>query len=83
MHGGCGHNPAFEYVEFSNDLNDLDEFWCMSNCKNFIIANSTFSWWAAWLNENRNKKVVAPHYGKWSGDYYPKEWKLMKATMDT
>lgn len=51
----------------------------MSLCKHNIITNSTFSWWAAWLNNNTNKIIIAPQ--QWfadisinSQDIIPQEW---------
>lgn len=79
----CKENLNFGlYTEFVKP--DLDrpevDIHLMSKCKHNIIANSSFSWWGAWLNKNHSKVVVAPR--KWfsnsekydSGDIVPERW---------
>lgn len=41
-------------------LSDLEEFFLMSKCKNNIIANSTYSWWAAFLNSSAENIIISP-----------------------
>ena len=74
-----GHKYIF--VEGNKDYEDL---YLMSMCHHNIVANSSFSWWGAWLNENENKKVIAPR--NWFGpaashldtkDIYCKNWKIL------
>lgn len=68
----------FTFIENEPDYIDM---YMMSICHNHIIANSSFSWWGAWLNTYNDKIVVAPN--KWFGpakgdintkDLIPEEW---------
>lgn len=67
----CEENIKFNYpTMFVGDeyvgKKDEGHLALMSACRNFVITNSSFSWWAAWLSENKNKIVVCPK--QWFGD---------------
>lgn len=64
----------FEIVELNDNNNsDIEEMYLMSLCKNNINANSSFSWWAAFLNENEGKIVINPER-PWNPEMIPSQW---------
>jgi len=76
----CKENLKNDKCYFIENEKDYVELYLMSICNNNIICNSSFSWWGAWMNENKNKKVMGPK--KWFGpaithssdDIIPEEW---------
>lgn len=75
------HFQCLPNAFFSDNFIDIADLCLMSQCDNFIIANSSFSFWGAWLGEKKGTKVVrtAHHFaGKLANnsisDLYPERW---------
>ena len=59
---------SLKNVQFSENKDDWEDIILMSTCRDNVIANSSFSWWGAWLNTNNSKTVIAP--SRWFGPAY-------------
>lgn len=63
----CKENLNYDNLIFSNGHTNFD-LCLQSKCNHHIISNSTFSWWGAWLGENKNKQIIAPK--RWFNDNF-------------
>ncbi len=76
----CKETFTGSNISFSNNRSDLEDLKQMSEAAHNIIANSTFSWWSAWLNKNKAQRVIAPH--PWTNDnthrdILPENWETI------
>ena len=75
-------NFKLDNCVYVDGLDRFKDMCLMTLCDHNIIANSTFSWWGAYLNQNLNKKIICPYnYLNYiplndiiNGKYFPKEW---------
>jgi hypothetical protein len=58
---------------------ELVDLFLITRCKHFIIANSSFSWWGAYLSKSNNKTVIAPKNARIgvTNHFYPEDWVLV------
>lgn len=66
---------TYALITHNTGADSYKDMYLMSNCKHNIIANSSFSWWGAWLNSNPAKVVVSPQWGKF---FHCSDWTLIE-----
>jgi len=64
-------NQNITFINSTEKRPPHEDIYLMSLCEHNIIANSSFSWWGAWLNSNKDKLVIAPEH--WFIDEYTHE----------
>lgn len=76
-----------EFIPIDTNIPDYEQILCMSQCSHNIIANSSFSWWGAYFNNNKEKIICYPNPDNWFGpsqgnknmnDMFPVKWNKIK-----
>lgn len=82
----CKEQKEFEGCHFVQSGNDILDWFMMRDCTHFIIANSSFSFWASYLAKSEGRRIIAPIKERWFGhkyndknldDLYLKNWELL------
>lgn len=69
-----GERADFRFISLHTKHADIDEMMLMKRCKHIIAANSTFSWWASWLNENERTLHICPKKRYGNLHMIPENW---------
>lgn len=69
-----GDRDDFRFISLSTKQADIDEMMFMKNCHHIIAANSTFSWWAAWLNNDEDAIKIVPAKPYGNTQMIPESW---------
>jgi len=86
----CKYHFSFiDTAFFLEGLSPVEQLVLGSQCDDFIISNSTFSWWIAWIGEKTNTKVIRPisnfrgSFAKMNNDsdYFPERWICFSDTL--
>lgn len=64
----------FIFPGYESNHPAMDDLTLMREANCNIIANSTFSWWGAYLNNRENHRVICPDYDMWTGEFYLDDW---------
>lgn len=64
----CKTQEIFKGCAFSEGNSEIEDFNMLASCEAIVMANSTFSWWASYLNPNPNKRIIAPREDTWFKD---------------
>jgi len=76
------HYSGFKNAVFLQNIPPMEQMVIGMHCDDYVISNSTFSWWIAWLGENQNKRINRPirnlagEFSKQNNDkdYFPERW---------
>jgi hypothetical protein len=75
------HHPYTVITSKPENERAYEDLWLMSLCHNFIISNSSYYWWGAWLSEHADKLVIAPDKGFYNRDIIPDEWSTIRVSI--
>jgi len=66
-------------VASEGEESTYEDLWLMSQCRHFVIANSTYSWWGAWMGRTDDSIIISPSTKEWTpAPSLPKDWNAIQ-----